>query len=369
MKGTIRKRGSSWEYQLLVGVDDRTGKKRFKSKSGFTTKKECEKACAAAILDIENGKIIRTKEMTFGYFATTYLEEKKRTIRENTLISYKQRIDSYMMPTFGNMRLDQITERHINIWLNKLLERLSSGVAVDVFKMFRQLLDRAKRKRFIMFNPAEDIETPKHSRKKMQVWTKEEFNQFLKVSEGSHYYIVFYLALATGMRQSEILGLKWDAINFENETLSVRSSLQQKTGQLVDLTKTESSTRTIAINKHDLAVLKKHRNDQLQLRMKLGPAWTNTDLVCTSELGNPCTAKNVLRAFYAYTKKSGIKQITFHELRHTHATTLFSEGLETGIIQERLGHKSIDITMDIYSHVLPHMQKKAAQILESVIER
>jgi integrase len=351
-----------------VGIDERTGKKRFKSKSGFNTKKECEKACAAAVLEIENGKYIYNKEVTFGYFIASYLEEKKRTIRDNTYISYKQRIDSYMMPTFGNMRLDQITERHVNQWLNKLLEKLSSGVAVDVFKMFRQLLDKAKRKRLIIENPAAEIETPKYQRKKMSVWTKEEFNRFLKAAEDSHYYIVFYLALATGMRQSEILGLKWEAINWENETISVRSSLQQKTGQLVDLTKTESSTRTIAINSNDIAVLKRYRNYQIQLRLKLGSAWPASDLVCTSELGNPCTAKNVLRAFYAYTKKAGNKQITFHELRHTHATTLFSEGLETGIIQERLGHKSIDVTMDIYSHVLPHMQKKAAAIIKSVIE-
>jgi len=113
-----------------------------------------------------------------------------------------------------------------------LFDKLSSGLAVDVFKMMRQLLEKAVKKRLLNHNPFEDIETPKGSRKKMSVWTNEEMNIFLEHAVTSHYFPVFYLAISTGMRQSEILGLQWDAINFDNQSISVRSTLEIKTKQL-----------------------------------------------------------------------------------------------------------------------------------------
>lgn len=367
MKGTIRKRGSSWEYQILVGTDELTGKKKFKSKGGFSTKKQAEAACAEAIMNVETGKVVMSKEMTFGQFARYWLDTKQGTIENNTYNGYKYKIQHYMFPAFEKIRLSQINELMIRKWAKWLMDKLSSGHAVDNFKMMRQLLSKAVKKQLIARNPFDDIETPKFSRKKMQVWTPEQFNLFLEHTTHSIYHCVYYLALATGMRQSELLGLQWDSVNFENNTISVRSSLELYSKTIKDRVKRKSSIRSIVVNDTVMQYLKRHRHEQNKRKILLGPAWPDNNLVCSTEIGTPITARNVLRFMYIVQERLNLPKITFHELRHTHATTLLSEGLDPTIIQQRLGHKSIDITLDIYSHVTPKMQKEAANVMDRIL--
>lgn len=369
MKGTIRKRGSSWEYQILVGIDDLTGKKKFKSKGGFSTKKQAEAACAEAITEVENGKIVLSKEMTFGQFARYWLDSKQGSIQDSTYRSYEQRIRSYYIPFFEHMKLKDMNELVIRKWTKELFKKLpSSGHAVDIFKMLRQMLEKAKTKRLILFNPFEDIDTPQGERKKRNVWSKDEFNLFLQNAQHSIYYSAFYLALTTGMRQSEILGLKWDAVNYENNTIAVRSSLEIRTRRLKDKLKTDSSVRSIMVNQQVMNYLRKHRIEQHKLKLLLGTAWPDLDLVNTSEIGTPIIARNMLRTFYAISNRLGLKQISFHDFRHTHATTLLEEGLDLSIISDRLGHSSIQITKDIYAHVTSKLQEQAVSVLDRVLK-
>ena len=367
MKGTTRKRGKTWTYQIYVGIDEKTGKANFITRGGFKTEKICNEALNKAIYELNNGQMVFNKEMTFGQFARYWIEMKEPSVEAITLNGYKQRINDYMIPHFEKVKLESLNELRIRKWMKWLFDRLSSGHAVDVFKMMRQMLEKAVKKHLINRNPFEDIETPKGSRKKMNVWNTDEMNRFLDHAKTSHYYPVFLIALSTGMRQSEILGLQWDAINFENDSISVRSTLEVHTKILKDRTKNESSIRYIIVNPEVMSYLKKHRLDQKQQRLLLGTAWTSNNLVCVTEVGTPMTARNVLRSLYSIIERAGVKRITFHEIRHTHATALLSAGLDSSIIQNRLGHKSIDITMDIYAHVTPNMQQQAADTIQKLL--
>jgi integrase len=369
MRGTIRKRGATWEYQILIGIDETTGKKKFKSKGGFETKKKAEAACAEAISDVTNGKIVVNKDMTFGQFARYWLETKEGTVQESTFRCYQQRIRNYFIPEFKDVLLKDMTEMRIRRWAKTLFKKLpSSGHAVDVFKMLRQMLEKAKTKRLIVINPFEDIDTPQGERKKRSTWSQDEFNLFLQNAQHSIYFSAFYLALTTGMRQSEILGLKWDAVNFDNNTIAVRSSLEIRTRKLKDKLKTDASVRSVMVNQQVMNFLRKHRIEQSKLKLLLGSAWPDLDLVNTSELGTPIIARNMLRTFYAIRDRLGLKQISFHDFRHTHATTLLEEGLDLSIISDRLGHSSIQITKDIYAHVTSKLQKEAVSVLDRVLK-
>lgn len=369
MKGTIRKRGSTWSFQIYLGINQENGKPKFTSRTGFNTKKEAEKACAKMISELNAQSMIFDKTMTFGQFGSYWMDTKKESVRESTLMGYRDRIVLHMYPHFQNIRLEDINEIRIRKWMKWLFEKLSSGNAVDSFKLFRQMIRKAIRKRILQYDPFDEIETPKFERKKMEVWTKHDIDKLLSISVNSVYYPVFYLAIATGMRQSEILGLQWDAVNFDNNTISVRSVLDHKTRQIVEKTKTASSTRSVLVSDECMDMLRKHRIKQKERKLSLGTGYTDSDMVCTTEIGTQIRARNLLRAYYHYIQRAGLKRITFHELRHTHATILLSEGLEPAIIKDRLGHSSIDVTIDIYSHVTSNMQKLAADTIAKVMKR
>ena len=367
MKGTIRKIGKKWGYQLFLGNDQETGKPIFKTKNTFSTKKEAELACSEAIAELAQGKSLN-RSMTFGQFATYWLESKEGTVQDDTFAGYHARIKTYLIPYFKSVKLEDIDEIMIRKWLKHLNTKLkSTGHIADIFKFMRQMMQKAMKKRIINYNPFDDLETPKSERKKMEVWSSDDIHRFFDKAKESVYFIPIYLAVVTGMRQSEILGLKWDAINFDNNTISVLRTLSVKTRKLKESTKNESSKRSVAITNDIAEVLKKHRIKQNKQRLLLGSAWKEPDLVCTTEVGTVIRARNLLRALYHFQERAGVKKITFHEIRHSHATMLLEAGVETPIVSERLGHKSIDITIDIYSHVLPNMQQKAAEKISQII--
>lgn len=369
IKGTVRQRGVGWEYQFLAGIDQETGKRKYISKGGFTRKKDAQDALVQAVADHNNNQLVIAKDMTFGQFARYWLETKEGTVQDSTYRSYEQRIKNYFIPFFKDMKLKDMTEVKIRKWSKELFKKLpSSGHAVDVFKMLRQIMEKAKTKRLIAINPFEDIDTPQGERKKRSTWSQDEFNLFLQNAQHTIYFSAFYLALTTGMRQSEILGLKWDAVNFDNHTIAVRSSLEIKTRKLKDKLKTDASVRSIMVNGTVMQFLKRHRIEQNKLRLLLGSAWPDNDLVNTTELGTPIIARNMLRTYYAIRDRLGLKQISFHDFRHTHATMLLEEGLDLSIISDRLGHSSIQITKDIYAHVTSKLQKEAVTVLDRILK-
>ncbi|WP_246204141.1 site-specific integrase [Pallidibacillus pasinlerensis] len=195
----------------------------------------------------------------------------------------------------------------------------------------------------------------------MKVWDVEEVRRFLEVAKESHYYMVYFIALTTGMRQGEILGLSWNDINFDDGVIHVRQTLSKDGKKIIPSTKTASGTRSIAMPDELIIALKQHKISQGKHRLQLGPLYQDMNLVNSSEKGTPINASNLRRNFSIFIKKANVKKIRFHDLRHTHATLLLKQGVHPKIVSERLGHADTRITLDRYSHLLPNMQKDTAR--------
>nr|WP_053348840.1 site-specific integrase [Peribacillus butanolivorans] len=202
----------------------------------------------------------------------------------------------------------------------------------------------------------------------MNVWDEEEVNRFLKVAKEDPVYIVFYLALTTGMRQGEILGLRWKDINLEKGLLNIKQTLSHDGKTFLSGAKTKSSLRTINLSLSSIKVLITRKLTVSKEKLSLGPIYQDFDLVACTQHGTPLNPVNIRRTFKRMIKMADVPEIRFHDLRHTHATLLLSNGVHVKVISERLGHSNIKVTLDTYSHVLPSMQEEVARKLDEIIK-
>jgi integrase len=231
-------------------------------------------------------------------------------------------------------------------------------------------MKQAVKWRMIVQNPCELCELPRQEKKEMKYLSPEETRKFLEVAKGNKWFALFFMVIESGLRPEEYLGLQWKDIDFEQKQLSVRRAAIEKKGGGFSFTepKTKKSRRKIPISNSVLIALKSHRRNQLEERMKIASDYQNNDLVFASELGTPLQRKNLTdRHFKPLLKKAELPNIRLYDLRHTTATLLLSAGENPKVVSERLGHASIVLTLDTYSHVLPTMQESATDKLEKMM--
>ncbi len=203
----------------------------------------------------------------------------------------------------------------------------------------------------------------------MQTWDESELHQFLEAARGTQYYALFYTALFTGMRRSELLALRWQDIDFIYGQIYVNRSLHQfKDGSFIfTQPETAKSRRTIALPPSAFVVLNEHRKAKEAECLLLGTSLTDSDLVF-SALGKPLRPNTVSRAWANLAARAGVRVIRLHDARHTHASLMLKQGIHPKVVQERLGHASIQITLDTYSHVAPGLQEAAAQRFDDAVK-
>ena len=205
----------------------------------------------------------------------------------------------------------------------------------------------------------------------MPMWNVSEINEFLsKVSE-NHLFPAYHMAVLTGLRRSELFGLKWDAIDLTGSTLRVIRTLQRITGHqlVVGQPKTERSRRSVSLPPSAVELFHRIRGAQIEEQLQYGGLWNNSGYVFTIPDGSPIDPDRISKEFPKLVKAHGLPHLTFHGLRHAHATLALTAGINPKIVSERLGHSSVAVTMDIYSHVLPGMQEEAALAVENLLER
>lgn len=255
-------------------------------------------------------------------------------------------------------------------------EGLSPTTVISFHKMLHLALDKAVHWGLVPRNVRDAVESPYVKRYEIQPLNSEQIQQFLTAARGNRLEALFVLALATGMRRGELLALKWPDINFSAGTLQVRrilthmpAKLNGKGGYVEAEPKTEKSRRSISLASFALEHLKQHRVRQLEEKLKAGPVWKDNDLVFSSTLGGHLhTSRILFTQFKQLLKKAGLPDIRFHDLRHSSATMLLSLGVHPKVVQEILGHSQISMTMDIYSHVLPTMQREAMSKLNDALQ-
>ncbi|MDH5327985.1 MAG: site-specific integrase [Gammaproteobacteria bacterium] len=217
-------------------------------------------------------------------------------------------------------------------------------------------------------NPVEDVESPRPVSKEVQALDEEQTVALLKVAEGTPLYMPILFAVTTGLRRGELVGLKWKDIDLETSGVTVSRSIQQTKGKVeIKKPKTESSKRTVTIPSIAMEALQTHRIEQNKQRLKLGKIYQNEDWVFAKPDGSLWKPDSLTQAFRKLISDSGLPKVRFHDLRHSHASQLLKKGVHPKVAQERLGHSSIAITLDLYSHLLKGVQEEAASKVDEAL--
>jgi integrase len=255
-----------------------------------------------------------------------------------------------------------------------LIEQLLAQPSVSprsvhhVHRVLHGAFAQAVRWHLIPRNPCDGAQKPRVARVEMNVWTPVEADAFLLATREHRMHALYVLALTTGMRQGELLGLNWAAIDLNTGTLAVRRALQWQRGNGLVFTepKTARSRRKIHLSQTALAALRAHKDRQKFERHAADLAWTTHDLVVCDAVGEPLSPTNETKRFQRAVAAAGLPAIRFHDLRHTAATILLAKGVHVKLVSEMLGHSTITLTLDTYSHVIPAMHGDAAAAMDAV---
>lgn len=364
MKGYFRKRGDKWSFTVDIGRDPSTGKRKQKTRSGFKTKKQAQESCAEMIAELSKGVFVDPKNLSFKDLVEEWLDLSKVRVRDTTFKNYFRAANTRVIPALGEMKVKDINHSVIQKYINNLIEEgLSPRYIEYLFTIISGATEHGVNTERLIKNPLNNVEVPRPRRSKHVTWTIDEVNRFLHFAKFDNpiYFICLKIAIHTGMRRGEVLGLRWEDINLNDQKISVVQSLvyDDEGFRFSDL-KTISSRRLISIDDDLTNEIKKYKAQQNQFKLVLGSEYQDMGLVCCREDGRPIYARTLAIHFDNVIKKANVPKIRLHDLRHTHATILLGLGENPKVVSERLGHSNVSMTLDTYSHVTPDMQKSTA---------
>jgi integrase len=315
------------------------------------TRKEVAAKIAKAISDREGGLTFDAKNLTVGKYLDSWLTDSVRdTVRLTTYQGYERIVRLHIRPALGGIKLDKLTPVHVR---GLYRERLEAGLSPRMVQLVHVTLHKALKQAvndgLVPRNVTEAVKSPRPVKKEMEPLGPAQARALLRAARGERLEALYALAVSTGMRQGELLGLKWEDVDLEAGTLQVRRTLSTATGGGVSFgaPKTAKSRRNIRVPKLALAALRRHRKAQLEERMKLCGLWQDYGLVFTTGVGTPISRADLItRSFKPLLKKANLPDIRFHDLRHTCATLLLAKGVHAKLVQELLGHSTIAVTLE-----------------------
>jgi integrase len=311
-------------------------------------------------------------QQTVEQFLKHWLEDvHKPSIRVRTYVRYEGMLRLHFYPVLGHVRLQKLSPQQIQaLYAQKLKEGLTATSVNVLHAILHKAFDHAVRLNLLPRNLCDVVSPPRAEEHEIHPLALEQAQQLLTAAKGHHLEALFVLALVTGMRRGELLALKWRDVNFAESTLQVRRAFIEVSGKGIIETepKTAKGRRSIQLPPLAIDALKSHRTKQLEVRLQ-AETWEDQDLIFCTSRGTPFIATYIHGTFKALLKKANLPDIRFHDLRHSAATLLLSMGTHPKVVQELLGHSQISMTMDIYSHVMPTMQKDAMTRLNEVLEQ
>jgi integrase len=335
------------------------------------TRQEVATKLSAALRQIDQGLPLVAERQTVEQFLASWLETRRAELVVESWRRYEQCARLHITPHVGKIKLARLTAQHVqHVYAACLAEGLSTTTTRHVHAVLHRALESAVRLGLVARNVADMVDAPRKRRVEIHPLTREEARQLLRVAAGDRLEALYTLALATGMRQGELLALRWrdlDLLDGEHGRLSVVATLKRREGRAVwAQTKTKQSRRQISLAPPVVEALRQHRHRQRIERVAAGVAWQEWEglgLVFVDEIGMPLTDWHIRNRLWRLLREAAAPRVRFHDLRHTCATLLLSQGINPKIVSEMLGHSSVAITLDIYSHVLPDMQHDAATAL------
>jgi len=365
----IIKRGKTWTYSFERGRDE-NGDRQREWGSGYPTRKAAEQARAESMGAYKRGEYVEPSDMPVGTWLQIWLES-RTSIAETTRVGYQYEVNR-LTRAFGTRKLQQLTSQTISGFYRGMIDSgLSSKTVRNCAATLHKSLADAVAQNILVRNPADHVELPRVERREMRVWTSDEMRQFLQHTEGHRLHAAFVLLCSSGMRRSELLGVRWASIDLDDGRLAVVDTVvpvDNKPVLRLGETKSRLSRRVIALDGRTLSVLRAHKTRQNEERIAAGPAYDYEDLVFAGELGGIISPDWFSRATKRLASEAGVPALTPHAARHSWASLALTQGVPAKVVQERLGHSSISITLDRYSHLVDGMDRDAAETVAALIQ-
>ncbi|MGB7605896.1 MAG: site-specific integrase [Lutisporaceae bacterium] len=386
--GHIRKRPTKksenrWQIVIELGYDP-SGKRQRIFKTVEGTKKDASAAMTEMLNELNKGTYIEPSKMTLTQYLRDWLQTYAVNLSPTTVAGYTVNIENHIIPYLGHVLMQQIqsiqVQKMYEYFLRKPLRNDKIGLSPRSIKYIHttlhEALSHAVRMQIIVRNVTDFVTTPKQKKYRSTAYEEEQALELLEISKGTDMEAPITLALGLGLRRGELLGLKWHDIDFKNKQVRIINNLiyANKKLEFKD-PKSESGIRTLEMPEGMIAILKRHQLKQKEYRLFYGSEYQENDLVCCYEDGQPYIPGTFSTKFTRFLSRNNLPKIRLHDLRHTNASLMLQYGVPAKVASQRLGHSTIGITMDLYSHVIGDMQKDAASKInigifqKSVIEK
>ncbi len=371
--GHMRRRGPNrWQliYEAPRGPD---GKRKQNSQTIQGNKKQAQARMSEILHSLNEDRYIKPTHLTVSAYIDTWLQDYAEvSVRPRTLRGYRSIVKNHIKPAFGSIRLRDLSARRVqSYYANCIRSGLSAQTILHVHRLFSAALKQAVKWDLMRRNILEDITPPKRQRPNIRFLSPDEVHTLLDESQLTNFYIPIHLAVSTGLRRSEILGLRWSDIKLRSRTITVSRTMVEIAGNSahIDRPKSHSSNRTIPIGTETVKTLNVHlelRSLQLaEMEIKL----TKDSQVCIRPDGTLLRPDHLTKSYRKIATRCGLSDVRFHDLRHTHATLLLSAGIPIHVVQKHLGHASIQTTVDIYGHVMPESEIAVAKKIDTLVDR
>ena len=361
-EGSIYQRANGlWVAQVTI-----QGKHVSKSSK---SKSICREWMRKMTTQIESGLTLSSAQISLIKYLNEWLTICESSVRPRTIDAYRKIVQLHIAPSLGNIKMKDLSSRQIlALYSNKLESGLSPRTVLLIHAVLHRSLSQAVKLGMLGINPVLAVNRPKFKRKEMKTLTDSQVRTLLSIAEGSRFELLFWFAVTTGLREGELIGLKWSDLDWTGRRIGIQRQVQRLRGGLV-LTepKTAAGRRVIALGVHTIEKLRHHQSNQAEERLVAGDAWRENDMIFPSTIGTLMDPSNLYHNFKRMLKRAGLPDIRFHDLRHTAATLMLQQGTHPKVVQERLGHSDISLTLNTYSHVLPGMQDEAAGKLDELL--
>jgi integrase len=356
-EGSIYKRNNdSWRAQVSINGE--------RLSHTAETRAECNDWLRRTMDLVDQGMTFQSRNLSLQEYLQDWFRVKKTTIKTKTAYDYERNINKYLIPNLGNIKLKDLTTYQVTRFYAKLTDLEKGSRTVHyAHSILRSALQDAVRAGIIGRNPCIGAMLPRRNQKEMQVLTESQVTLFLITAENSRYKALYHLAITTGMRYSELVGLKWSDIDWEKSTIKVQRQLQYLPHKGFQFTepKTHSGIRTIMLGETTLKILREHQRIYAHLDR------TGEKLIFINGIGTQIYFKRFYKDFKRVLHNAGLPEIRFHDLRHTAATLMISNGIPVLIVSKILGHSKPSVTMNIYAHASVEMQSEAAKLMENLV--
>lgn len=370
--GSVRQRADGrWEGRYIAGYNPETGKQIQRSVYG-KTKRETRQKLNKVLNDIQEGTYIEPTSMTVSEWLDIWLRDYKINLRPATWASYEQHVRVHLKPILGKIKLNRLAPHQIQQAYNSLLNerKLSPKSLKNIHGVLHSALEQAKVNGYLRTNPSNAVVLPKMERQELQTMDDTDVAKFLKEIQGNPYEYPLFVAVFTGLRQGELLGLTWDCVDFERGTLLINKQHNRAKGEkefhFSNLK--NSKARSLTVADEVMRVLKRQKARQTQWAAVAGELWDNREnLVFTTETGRYINNKTLYMNFKAIVKNLGLPELRFHDLQHTFSVNSLQAGNDIKTVQENLGHATAAFTLSTYAHATPGMKRESAKRMDKFI--